>query len=261
MVFAAAALAWAQSVGAHDFWIEPESFHPTVGRNVPLRLIVGQDFRGETTIFLPELFERYVAVGPEGERKVRGVPGDDPAGHFKPARDGLYVIGYRGTRNQVRFDTVAEFEQYLGAEGLERVRELPTYRPRPGKPIEEIYSRCAKALVLAGAPSGDLPADRTLGLPLELIAERSPYAPGFDRQLPVRLLYQGKPLAGALVVAFTKNEPGKKLKLRTDHDGRVRLRLDRAGVWLVTAVHLFPAPRGARADWESLWASLTFEVR
>jgi hypothetical protein len=257
----ALSLAWAAPAGAHDFWIEPESFRPQAGRNVPLRLIVGQDFRGETIIYLPELFERYIAVGPGGEQAIRGIPGDDPAGHFKPATDGLYVVGYRGTPAQVRFDTVPEFEQYLGKEGLERVRELPAYRPRPGRPIDEIYSRCAKALVLAGPPAPGLPADRPLGMPLELIAERSPYAPGFDRKLPVQLRYNGKPLAGALIVAFTRDQPEMKLKLRTDADGRARLPLDRAGIWLVTAVHLFPAARGARADWESLWASLTFELR
>ena len=32
------------------------------------------------------------------------------------------------------------------------------------------------------------------------------------------------------------------------------------GVWLVKAVHMVPAPAASGADWESLWASLTFEV-
>ena len=34
----------------------------------------------------------------------------------------------------------------------------------------------------------------------------------------------------------------------------------RAGVWLVKAVHMAPAPAESGAEWESLWASLTFEV-
>jgi len=45
----------------------------------------------------------------------------------------------------------------------------------------------------------------------------------------------------------------------SDSQGRVTLRLPRGGVWLATAVHLLPAPdRGA--EWESLWASLSFEL-
>ena len=35
--------------------------------------------------------------------------------------------------------------------------------------------------------------------------------------------------------------------------------IKRRGAWLVTAVHMIPAPRGADAQWESIWASLSFE--
>jgi hypothetical protein len=67
-------------------------------------------------------------------------------------------------------------------------------------------------------------------------------------------------LPEALVIAFNKTEPTKKIKVRTDRDGRATLKLDRSGIWLVTSVHLFPAPWHTRTQWESLWASLTFEL-
>ncbi len=47
---------------------------------------------------------------------------------------------------------------------------------------------------------------------------------------------------------------------RTDVHGRVRLPLGGAGVWMVKAVHMIPAPPGSGADWESFWASLTFAL-
>jgi len=31
-------------------------------------------------------------------------------------------------------------------------------------------------------------------------------------------------------------------------------------IWLVKTVHMVPAPADSGADWESLWASLTFEI-
>jgi hypothetical protein len=40
----------------------------------------------------------------------------------------------------------------------------------------------------------------------------------------------------------------------------VSLPLDAAGTWLVKAVHMTRTPAGSEADWESLWAPLTFEV-
>ena len=33
-----------------------------------------------------------------------------------------------------------------------------------------------------------------------------------------------------------------------------------AGVWLIKSVQMIDAPRGSNAEWESLWASLTFDA-
>lgn len=251
---AALLLLSASPVAAHDFWIEPASFRPAVGSKVPLRLFVGMDFAGTTTVYLPDTFERYVAVGPDGEKNISGTLGDDPAGDFAVTRPGAYIVAYRSALFTVTFDTLAEFEQYLEKEGLERIKSLRAHGQPKSKVIREAYSRCAKALVMAGKPGAA--ADRVLGLRLELIAGKNPYVTG---RVPVRLLYEGRPLEGALVVAFNKAEPLKKLKARTDRDGRVQLEFVRPGTWLVTSVHMFPAPAKAGADWESVWASLTFE--
>lgn len=259
--FALGACVIAPMVFAHDFWIEPASFRPQPGAKVSLKLYVGQDFRGDSVIYLPQLFERYVTVEPDGEKKVAGVPGDDPAGQFTAGKPGVTVIAYRGTVTDVSFDTRKEFESYLDKEGLERVRALPDYARLTSKPpIRENYSRCAKSMVAIGPIDAKAPADRALGLRLELVAEVNPYARGHKNIIPVRLLFENKPLADALIIAFNKADPAKKIKVRTDRDGRATLKLDRRGTWLVTSVHMFPAPKGARAQWESLWASLTFEL-
>lgn len=252
------ALALPRALWAHDFWIEPESFRPRPGARVPLRLYVGQNFAGESIPYFPDRFERYAVVGPAGEQPIPGTLGDDPAGAITPATAGLYVVGLRTRPDEVSFDTFEEFERYLRMEGLERNLVLGQQRSKPGKPIRETYFRCAKSLVAAGAPPVGGP-DRVLGLPLELVAESNPYRPGSDRRLRLKLLYQGKPLDGALVVLSNKTAPLAKLKARTDRDGRVAFALPRGGVWLATSVHMIPAPFLSGCDWSSLWASLTFE--
>ena len=77
---------------------------------------------------------------------------------------------------------------------------------------------------------------------------------------PRRLRFRGEPLAGALVVALNRDAPEMRLSARTDAQGRVSLALGKPGAWLVKAVHMVPAPPDSGADWESLWASLSFEV-
>lgn len=249
-----ASLACAVPAEAHDFWIEPGAFRPKPATVVPLRLFVGQDFKGDSVPYFPQKFERYIVAGPGGTQTVPGVLGDEPAGTVAPAAPGLYVIGLHTKPDSVSFDTSDEFEKYLLKEGLERNLALQRQRHKPGKKIEETYFRCAKSLIAAGAAGDD--ADRVLGFPLELVAETSPYRTG---ALRLRLLYQDQPLAGALVVAFNRAEPLTKLKQRTDDDGRVEFSLPRSGIWLVTSVHMIPASFFSRYDWNSLWASLTFE--
>jgi hypothetical protein len=59
---------------------------------------------------------------------------------------------------------------------------------------------------------------------------------------------------------MNRSAPSEKLTARSDKEGRVTFRLPRSGMWLVKAVHMIPAPPDTKADWESFWASLTFEL-
>jgi hypothetical protein len=243
---------------AHDFWIEPSSFRPAVGSTVSARLMVGQGFRGDPVPRNPALIVRFVLVSDAGETPLDGRPADDPAGAAVVSSPGLQVMGYRSGNSFVALEA-PKFEDYLREEGLERVVEERARRGDSQKGSRELFSRCAKALLFAGAgrPAGD---DRDLGLTLELHAEKNPYGLRAGDELPVRLTHEGKPLEGALVSAVPRGHPEEKLSRRTDRDGRVRLRLPRDGAWLIKAVHMVAAPADSGADWQSLWASLTFEM-
>ena len=247
-----------RGAGAHDFWIEPDSFRPATGASIAMRLFVGQDFKGNPLPYLPDWIERYVYLDPGGkETPVPAIVGDDPAGKFPVKEPGLYVVGYRSARFTVNL-TEEKFQYYVAEEGLERVLPLHRTRRYAKTGIHEAFSRCAKALVEAGAPARP-GSDRALGMRLELIAERNPYLPLPRDELPVRLLYENKPLPGALVIAFNKRDVARKVKVRSDRDGRAVLKIDRPGIWLVKAVHIIVPPPEVKADWESFWASLVFQ--
>jgi uncharacterized GH25 family protein len=68
-------------------------------------------------------------------------------------------------------------------------------RDQLDQPGREIYSRCAKALLVTpGADSESGGFDREIGLPLELVPERPPARLSEGEALPVRLLHEGRPL-------------------------------------------------------------------
>lgn len=253
----AAALAAAPPLSAHDFWIEPSSFRPAVGSTVTARLLVGEGFRGDPVPRNPAMIEKFVLVTDAGETPVVGRSGDDPAGRVRIGAPGLALIGYR-SRNSFLFLEADKFEEHLRGEGLESILELRAKRGESAKPSRELFSRCAKALISSG--DGSTGYDRNLGLTLELLPEKNPYLLAAGGELPIRLLYQQKPLSGALVVAIPFDAPAAKVSHRTDGKGRVRLRLPSSGRWVVKVVHTVPATDTSVADWESLWASLTFEI-
>jgi len=258
LVVAAIALSRAP-LFAHDMWIEPTTFSPEPGQIVGVRLRVGHDLLGDPLPRDPALLNQFVVEDAAGRKPVVGRNGADPAGFLRVAMPGLLVIGYRSNPSAVEL-AAEKFNQYVKEEGLEAVAALRARRNQTGARAHEIFSRCAKSLVLSGSPS-EAQGDRVLGFTLELVAERNPYATRAGEDLPVRLTYENRPLAGALVVAMNRLNPSEKLTARTGNDGRVRFRLRPGGMWLVKAVHMVPAPAGANAEWASFWASLTFELR
>ena len=244
---------------AHDFWIEPSTFRVRTGELVKIALRVGHAWEGEPVRRNPTRFERFALVSEAGEAPVLGAGGAHPAGLTRPTgSEGLQVVAYRGTRVPHRMEGAA-FERYLAEEGLTQVSAMRKARRQSSAVGREVYSRCAKALLAVGDPSAG-GHDRRVGLPLELVPAANPYTHAAGEPLPVRLLYNGAPVSDVLVQAVRREAPDEAIQARTDADGLVHLPLGRSTGWLVKAVHMVPAPVGVEADWESFWASLTFEV-
>jgi uncharacterized GH25 family protein len=243
-------------VSAHDMWIEPSSFSPVPGQAVALRLRVGQDLNGEPLALAAGLANRFVFQDAAASKPIVARLRADTAGLVRVARPGLQIVGYFSNPSVV--DLPAQtFNAYLAEEGLDEIAVRRRQRNEGDAAARELYSRCAKTLMLAGPPD-EAQQDVRLGFPLELVAERNPYALSAGEELPVRLTYEDKPLAGALVVAQNTLDPRTKQAARSDADGRVRFRVGDGGMWLVKTVHMVAAPADSGAHWASYWASLTF---
>ena len=239
---------------AHEFWIEPSTFRPAPGVRVDVGLRSGENHVGVPVPRREARIERFELLGPTTKSAVRGAEGRDPAGEATPGAAGTWLVVLRTRAQSIKL-APPEFEAYLREEGLEHVIAARAAKGQERVDGREIYSRCAKALLSVGG--GGPGFERVVGFPLELIAEKDPAALGGDRKLPVRLEFDGKPLAGALVLARAKGAGDRPLRARTDENGRAVFELPDEGPWLVTSVHMVPAPAGSDADWESLWASLT----
>ena len=245
------------NVSAHDFWIALSKFDSAPRELVQVHLLVGENLAGTDVPRDISRIERFVLAGPDGESAVIGRDGATPAGFVRAPVSGIHVVGYFSKPTPLELES-AKFETYLWKEGLDAIVTERHKRGDAQKPGREIYSRCAKALLMVdGATNG---FDRVLNFPLELIPEVNPFAMKPGDSLSIFLRSENKPLAGALVVAISAAHPDRRIMARSDDAGRVTLQLPESGRWLVKAVHMIPAAHRADADWQSVWASLAFEM-
>src|SRR5947207_1662549 len=167
---------------------------------------------------------------------------------------------YEATRAPVRSSRGAHVRRVgrrLGARLLDRAVDVPA---GSGRGVHRVAARRTEA------PGRAAPADPVLRRPLRpegtrpgsLHRGRVALRPGGE--LPVSLFFRGKPAANVLVVAMSKDDPQKTVSARTDANGLVTLRIAHPGFWLVKAVHMESAPPDAGVDWESWWASVTFDL-
>jgi uncharacterized GH25 family protein len=264
---------------AHEFWLQPASFRVAVGAAVPLRLLVGENFRGETWPRPTRRVRRFVRFGSAGAadstdlRPALLADSVAPAVACPTAGTQLVVLTSAPSFIELPAD---KFTAYLRAEGLDNaLRHRQQQGETTTKPGREAYRRCAKTLLLAtaSARAPASPADttyrRVLGLPLELVPEQNPFRLRAGAALTVRVLRGGQPVPGALVQVWEVQPAPEKgsapvapahFATRANNNGRVLLRLPSSGPYLVAANYIEPAPAAlaSRADWLSTWATLTF---
>jgi len=187
------------------------------------------------------------------------------------ADGGGALIGYESSFAKIELDGPA-FDAYLAAEGLDGPRAERARRGERG-PGRERYARCPKTWI---AGTDTKRALQPLGLTLEIVPLE---VPGTSAKLPLRVLYRGRPLAGALVRAWqqplsgslaslagslvpldaaARDSVGPSVSARTANDGTVTLAIPASGEWLVSVVHMVRSTEPEIADWQSYWASLTF---
>jgi len=257
--FAAGLLALATLPGAaaraHDFWIEPSTFRPAPGASVAVGLRVGEQFLGDPVLRAGSAIERFVVRQDGHEAEIGGVDGGDPAGWFAASGGGA-VIAYESRPTPIELPA-PRFEAYLHRYGLESIIAARAKSGERNEPGREQFSRQAKAILAGPRPAAA--ASRPVGLRYEIVPVGDPsFGTGTFRG---RLLYEGEPAAGALVTALLQGDPRLRRQTRSDAAGAFAFPLPRQGVWLVESVLMVKAPFFSHADWESLWASLTFENR
>ncbi len=179
---------------------------------------------------------------------------------FTTGEAGTYVAGISTKPRNIEL-TAEEFKEYLEHEGLDRMVKEREMKGISNRPVVEKYAKHVKALLQVGNErSEECYAD--LGYPIEFMPLQNPYDLKVGDIIDFQLMFQGEPLANA-VVHFGYEGSDKALEAFgsiTDDDGEFSFELSKAGQWYVGTIHMLESSE-AGLDYESHWATLTFEIR
>ena len=260
------------TAGAHDFWLEPEVVPAGKGEELALRLRMGEQLKTEEERALQKdritRFELFSDRAKKRDLLATGQEGQMPVAKLRPETGASLAVMDR-TPRPITMES-DKFNRYLSEEGQEPIIALRARLGQTEQAGKEIYTRYLKALIQERDLAGSIPSTlykRRVGQRLEILLENDPGRMQPGKMLTVKVLFEGKPLAGAKVFACRRDAGDSgvlALTAVTSAQGLAEFKLDQTGVWLVRLVHFrVPVERKPEANtpWESFWASYSFAVR
>jgi len=260
---------------AHEFWLSAAGTERLLaGDTARLTLHVGEFFKGEQLGFsapLTSTFRLYSATGNKDLHSLLPTRTAVSTVALPLTTAGTHLIVFDSQPN--RIDLSADrFHAYLHDEGLDAIKKQREVAGTAEKPARERYRRYVKTMVLVGSQANaDAPVqaatsvDKTYavktGQRLEIVPLVNPLLMSPGDKLTVQLLFEGKPLGGALFKAWHQHD-NQTLIIRatSSPDGFASFNLPYAGPWMISVVHMVSANDTKVTDWDSLWGNLTFVV-
>jgi hypothetical protein len=258
-------LASATYLLAHDLFLKLDSYFVPPNSSVRIAVLNGTFAESEGAVSADRLLDLSL-VGPAagGRRAI-------PRASWKPFGDttwlsvqteasGTYVIGASTSPRQIALSG-DDFNSYLKEDGIPDVLNARTLNGELGTRVRERYHKHVKAILQVGEARSEA-YGTVLGYPAEIVPIVNPYALRSGDTLAVRALVDGKPAANQLVIAGGERDgrPIEETRARSDTAGVARFALGGAGKWYIKFIHMVPVS-GDSVNYESKWATLTFQVR
>jgi hypothetical protein len=251
------------ALAAHDLFLKLDTYFVPPDTTIRVAVLNGTFMSSEGPVARDRLTDLSL-TGTAGRaalpREAWTPAGDTTWLTLRTGAAGTYMVGASTLPRELAL-AAADFNAYLEHDGIPDVLEERRRRGELDRAVRERYHKHVKAILQVGLRRTD--AYRTpFGYPAELVPLANPYQLGAGDTLALRCLVDGIPAANQLVIAGGERA-GRALpeiRSRSDADGVVRVALGSPGRWFVKFVHMERSARPG-VDYESKWATLTFEVR
>lgn len=253
----------ATPVSAHELWIAPTAYQVPADTIMTGHIVNGEGFEGRTLAFIPQRFQRFVAVNGGKFANIQGRVGDSPALHLSPLGEGLHVVAYISTVSTVDYEDWAKFQKFVDHKDLGDVFAQHSDRELPVANFAEAYTRYSKSLLGAGHAEG---FDRRLGLETEIVALTNPYVGEAEDGMQLQLYYKREIRPNEQIEVFEKAPDGTvNITLyRTNDEGIASIPVKPGHEYMADAVVLREPSEALMnetgAVWETLWANLTWAI-
>jgi len=249
---------------AHDLFVKPTRYFAPENAEVRVRVLNGTFTKSENSIARNRLADASV-LSPRGRTQLDtaewGVAGDTSTFHIHTRAAGTYVIGVSTKPSEIDL-SADDFNLYLKDDGIPDVLDARRKAGQLGKAVRERYHKHVKSLIQVGnTRSNDFATP--MGYPAELMPLENPYSLAKGATLSVRTLVDGKAAANQFVLyggTGANDASFEQKSVRSDANGIAKIPLTVSGVYYVKFINMAPVGRGG-IDYESKWASLTFQVR
>ena len=255
-------LAVAGPLSAHDLYLMPEKFVTQAGTRLRVVFQNGDEFPEASSPVKPERLRntRLIAKAGTAEFETITAEATRTTAVVRVRGEGSAILTANTIPSFIELDA-AKFRSYLEHENLTETIKWRETHGEAGKPGRERYSKYVKSIVLAG--KGDEYYRERTGLLIEIIPEVDPYSVRPGQSLPVQVLFRGKPAVDVAVESAWLEQRKAKTKVvgRTDSNGWITVPLEAIGPHRLHAIMMERSANLKAADWESFWASLTFEIQ
>ncbi|HEX6057603.1 MAG TPA: DUF4198 domain-containing protein [Gemmatimonadaceae bacterium] len=259
----AALLLAATPLLAHDLFLVPDRFRVEAGRPIRVALVNGTFALAENVVERERVRAIRVAAA---DTAIDVAPtawsesGETTFVHLPAPPAGTIALGV-----SLHPATIAlageDFDAYLVEEGLDEARGDRERRGVAADSARERYAKHAKAVLRVGGGGGE-GWGAILGFQAELVPLSDPTALAPGDTLRVRAMSGGLPAVGVALRAGWRAARGGAQRIapvRTDSTGVAAIPIAAAGRWYVKTIDLRRSTE-AGLDYESEWATLTFEV-
>ena len=249
---------------AHEYWFEPDSFFLAKNEKTAIHLFVGEGVKmEEERPFQLSKTVQFNQFSMSNILNLKSLLKDEalPIYNFSGENDGNYLLALERNWSYIKLEP-QKFEDYLHDEGMTYISAERKKLGETQKEGRERYSRFIKTLLQVGNIH-DAAFGKVIGLKNEIIALENPYTKKVGDSVQFKILFDGKPLVNKEV--FADNRKGEKIttqKLMTDKNGKITVKIDQSGLWLVRLVYMQRCKTDcSEADWESFWSAFSFGVR